>query len=71
MSTMFDSLLKCLFPHGIGTRAILAFMIVGFMMYSADAATTKELALLALGFYFLDRGRTNGNNTNGVVTNGN
>lgn len=68
---MFDSLLKCLFPHGIGTRAILAFMIVGFTMYSADAATTKELALLAVGFYFLDRGRTNSSVTNGVVTNGN
>jgi hypothetical protein len=48
-------LLRWLFPNGIGTRAILAFVVVGAAVFVVEAPGLKELALLAMGYYFGSR----------------
>lgn len=59
-------LIKWLFPHGLGTRAVLAFVIIGMGMWvlRTDATAVKELVVITAGWYFLDRGR------NGATANG-
>jgi hypothetical protein len=49
------SLLRWAFPNGIGTRAILAFLVVGAAIAVVDPPGLKELALLAMGYYFGSR----------------
>jgi hypothetical protein len=48
-------LLRFLFPNGIGTRAILAFVVVGTAVALISPEKLYELALLAMGYYFGSR----------------
>lgn len=55
---------KTLFPHGFGTRAFLAVIVVvgavGAALYYAQTEKLLEMALIVLSFYFIGKA-TNGN----------
>jgi hypothetical protein len=44
-----------LFPNGVGTRAVIAFIIIGVGITQLDGAGIKEVILLVLGFYFITK----------------
>ena len=48
-----------LFPNGIGTRGVIAFLVVGgyvaVCVMQRDISALKEVALIALVYYFADR----------------
>lgn len=48
-----------LFPNGIGTRAVLSFIVVGAAVIQLTAGEAKEALFLVLAFYFMDK-RNNG-----------
>ncbi len=51
--------MQYLFPNGIGTRALLAMLLIG--AYAIGSQTVdRELVLLVLGFYFATRDRQAG-----------
>ena len=61
---IFRSDAKTMFPHGIGTRALLASIVVGSACYvciiANDVQALIGMAGFALGFYFGTR-QPNGN----------
>lgn len=52
--------LNWLFPNGIGTRAILAFIVVGAAVAVLAPDALKDLTFLVVGFYFGSRANGNG-----------
>lgn len=64
---MLRDVMAWLFPNGVGTRALLACIVVTAAVLVIEPAGLKELALLALGFYFGNRTSAVANGNGGNV----
>jgi hypothetical protein len=47
--------MRWLFPNGLGTRALLAFAVVGYGLTKLDAAQVAAIVGMVLAFYFAKR----------------
>jgi len=61
------SFVRWLFPHGVGTRALLSFVLIGACVPTLlkDPQLAANTVITISGWYFLDRSRQNGNGQNG------
>jgi hypothetical protein len=50
-----DKIMRWLFPNGLGTRALLAFAVVGYGLTKLDAAQVAAIVGMVLAFYFAKR----------------
>lgn len=59
-----------LFPHGLGTRAVLALVVVmgavGLMIAAREVELLSDMALVVLGWYFIQRHTAAAVNGNGA-----
>jgi hypothetical protein len=48
-------MLRFLFPNGIGTRGVLAFVVIGVAAYKLPADALKDMAMMIVGAYFIHK----------------
>ncbi len=61
LAQLVRDFMRWLFPNGMGTRAALAFIIVGVAVTQLTAGDAKEALLIVLAFYFMDKANGNAN----------